>query len=273
MRSSGRVLGAVVVLVLLLAGLGLAADRYDLPTRALQRFVWTPTALPPTPTATATPAPWAPVLVSLVTEDGLTLAATYFPPMEQAVRVPGLVLLHEAFGVRQSWQPFALAAQQAGFAVLVPDFRGHGASLGEQVFDGALDYDFEATLAWIQKRPEVDAQRVAVAGASLGASIALRGAARHPEIRAVAMLSPGTLLWQVDARPAITDYGQRPLLLAVAEEDAYPLASCRQLGEQALGSVRLLTYPGSAHGTALLRDEAELFEELLAWLAEGVAVE
>lgn len=81
------------------------------------------------------------------------------------------------------------ALWRAGFNVLLFDYHGHGDALGQRVtlahremsdFFGALDYA-------LQRVPEA---RIGVLGYSMGASIAIMGAARRPEIRAVVADSP-----------------------------------------------------------------------------------
>lgn len=83
----------------------------------------------------------------------------------------------------------ASALWRAGFNVLLFDYHGHGSAHGERVtlahremrdFFGALDYTRE-------RLPDA---RIGVIGYSMGASIAIMGAARRPEIQAVVADSP-----------------------------------------------------------------------------------
>jgi dienelactone hydrolase len=112
----------------------------------------------------------------------------------------------------------------------------------------------------------VNNQRVGVVGASLGANLALRGAARHPDIKSVVMLSPGMMLWQVGIDQAVVQYGARPLLLVAAKEDAYPAGTVQTLNEQALGYHQLQIYPGADHGTRMLMAHPELPPLILDFL-------
>ncbi len=74
-------------------------------------------------------APPEPENVSLKTRDRFLLKATYYGSLEGKQAVP-LVLLHDFKGSRHDYDVLAETLQQEhGFAVVVPDLRGHGDSL------------------------------------------------------------------------------------------------------------------------------------------------
>jgi alpha-beta hydrolase superfamily lysophospholipase len=78
---------------------------------------------------------------------------------------------------------------RAGFNVLLFDYNGHGSGRGAPVTLGYREmHDFMDALDYT-KRCLPDA-RIGVFGASMGASLAILGAARHPEILAVVADSP-----------------------------------------------------------------------------------
>jgi dienelactone hydrolase len=256
-------IGGVLLVLLVLAGV--YADQHDIPTHIITRLIYTPTPTPPPPTPTPTPDPWAPQTIDLTAQDGLSLKASFYPAKGATSSAPALLLLHMAYSDRRAWRSFAQAAQDAGYAVLALDSRGHGESAGEKVFDPAMDMDVDVALTWLIARSDVDPGRVGIAGASVGANLALRAGARHPEIKSVALLSPGMQLWDIGIQEAIVDYGQRAVLIVVAEEDAYPAGSCQQLDAMALGEHRLHVYTGAAHGTDMFQAHDDLTSMLLEW--------
>jgi len=203
--------------------------------------------------------------VDLTTQDGLSLKTSFYPAKGAKSPAPALLLLHMAYSDRRAWHGFAKAAQEAGYAVLALDSRGHGDSAGEKVFDPAMDGDVDAALTWLMTHTRVDPERVGIAGASVGANLALRAGAKHPEIQSVALLSPGMQLWDIGIQEAIVDYGQRSVFITVSEEDAYPAGSCQHLDAMALGEHRLHVFTGAAHGTDMFQVHDDLAPMLLDW--------
>lgn len=250
--------------VLIVAGGYFALNRSfpgDLPTPTAQ-----PTAtFTPVPTPTPTPA-YIQQPVELVTSDGLNLKGTYFPPAYATeTAAPALLLLHMAYGNRDEWQAFAETAQKAGYAALTFDLRGHGRSSGKLAFTPVLDTDVATALAWLMAQPNIDGAKIGIAGASVGANLALRAAAAHPEVKSVALLSPGLTYWEIDTPDALAQYGRRPILLIASKRDKYAADSTQTLSEQALGLQQLKVYTGTAHGTELFQSQPELPGLLLDW--------
>lgn len=64
----------------------------------------------------------------LETSDGVELATWYYAPPDEAKPIATVILVHDLDGSHETVEPLAAALQQAGYAVAVPDLRGHGAS-------------------------------------------------------------------------------------------------------------------------------------------------
>ncbi len=223
-----------------------------------------PLNLPPTPTLVAKKDIFD---IGMVTEDGVRLKGTYYRPA--ATNAPGVVLLHMLGRKRGDWDVFARQLQEAGFGVLAIDLRGHGESEGQREWrkmtkDAAIAVDF------IRSRPEINPDRIAILGASIGANIAINYAAQDASIRGAALLSPGLDYHGVTTPDAVKAYGKRPLFLAASSEDAYAYESVQELSKLAAGPVRLLLLDGQGHGTQMLGKGNGLEEALLTWLREDV---
>ncbi len=113
--------------------------------------------------------------------DGSTLRAEFFAPVGEG-RHPGVVVLHESFGVNDDIRRIARRFAGAGYAALTPDLYSHGSRivcLSRVMVDmlrGSVAReiaDIRAARDALAARPEVDCERIAVAGFCQGGGFAL----------------------------------------------------------------------------------------------------
>jgi pimeloyl-ACP methyl ester carboxylesterase len=110
----------------------------------------------------------------IVTDDGLSLAATYWHGRRPDS--PAILLLHGVKASRASTAPTAAWLAGLGYAVLTVDFRGHGQSdMAERSFGLREASDARSAFDWLKRRQR--GARVAVIGNSLGGAAALLGPA------------------------------------------------------------------------------------------------
>ena len=126
--------------------------------------------------------------VVVTTGDGLELTASYVPSRNRAA-----VLLFP--GASRSAEARMLLAH--GYGVLLLDPRGQGGSDGDTV-RWAGDEDLLAGAAYLQQRPEVDANRVGALGFSIGGEMLLRAAAQSDTIHAVVSEGAGESVGETD---------------------------------------------------------------------------
>lgn len=213
----------------------------------------------------ALPAAAAGRAVSLASADGVPLAATFFEAQNRPAA--GVVLVHMLGRSKDDWTAVADRLQQAGLHVLAVDLRGHGQSSGSAGALGIMAGDVRAAVEWLQARPGVRPDRIGLAGASLGANLALLVAAALPSVRALALLSPSLDYRGVRIDQAMLKrYGARPAWLAASTVDPYALRTLRELVADSSGlRVERLT-SAAAHGTNMLTADPALAGELVDWL-------
>jgi dienelactone hydrolase len=220
-------------------------------------------------TATATPqATRAPRIdngVVVEAADGLRLAGTFYTPADTPPPWPGVILLHMIYGDQKEWGDFPQKLSDEGYAVFAIDLRGHGKTGGEMDWDQSRD-DLQRVWRYMTGRGEVDPNRIAIIGASMGANMALVASAAQPEVGALGLLSPGLDYYRVTTADALAAYGQRPLLIVASDEDSYSAESSRQLSELAGDSAELVMYSQAGHGSAMLQSKPELADTLIDWL-------
>jgi alpha-beta hydrolase superfamily lysophospholipase len=203
--------------------------------------------------------------IVLRTADGATLSAALYESGHQGS--PGVVLVHMLRRTHADWNVAAEALQQAGMTVVAVDLRGHGDSAGHYEAGGDLSVlvqDVQAAVGLLQARSDVSHGRIGIAGASLGASIAMLAAAANPSIRSVVLLSPSLDYQGLKCEASLRKYAPRPALLVAASNDPYALRSVRQLTEAGPAN-EVLTLEGAGHGTAMLARDPDLTGRLVEW--------
>jgi hypothetical protein len=212
-----------------------------------------------TASASATPAPPpAPAArtVHFRAADGEAVEAQFVPAGKRA---PAVVLLHEIRGRPEQWEDLVPYLHAAGFATLA--YQSRGTPVEKDRLPDAL-----GALRWLRSRDDVDRRRIALVGASNGASttvLAMATGARRTVDAAVALSPPDT--------PDIADlqdagrYRPHDVLFVSDEGESAPVTGMLR-GAVRSKAIRSLE-PG--HGIHLLK-ETGVRTALLAWLDERV---
>ncbi len=169
----------------------------------------------------------APKPIWLETKDGWRIHCVYYAPKEDVrdgKEVVPIIMLHGWGGQGGEYGFLAAGLQTFGYAVMVPDLRGHGRSVGRRKPDGdylTIKYDdpknflpiemknmfndVEAVKKWLiakNNEGEVNIDMLCVIGAEFGAALALNWAAldwswpattagkQGQDVKALVLLSP-----------------------------------------------------------------------------------
>jgi BAAT / Acyl-CoA thioester hydrolase C terminal len=210
-----------------------------------------------TPTTTPAPPP-APreMTVRFKATDGESVTAQFAAAGENA---PAVVLLHEIRGGPDQWDELIPYLHAEGFATLAYLSR-------TAVPERERERDVVGAVRWLRSRPEVDDRRLALVGASIGASTAVFAMAtgtRRTVDAAVALSPPDSAdIW------ALQDHDRyRPHdMLLVSDERESASADGMLTGAARSKAMRSA---GPGHGVALLA-EAGVRAALVSWLKERV---
>ena len=207
--------------------------------------------------------------------DGDTCAAWLFTP--DGVERPPVVILGHGLGATREMRLDAFAERfaAAGIAAVAFTYRHFGDSTGEPRQLLSIKHqlaDWDAAIAHVKTRGDVDGSRIAVWGSSFGGGHAIVVASRHPELRAAVSQCPFTdglasaralgpvgtmrLLPTVGADVAAKAFGRQPVLLALAG---------------APGEKALMTAPDALPGyLALVPEGATFVNEVAARVAPTI---
>jgi len=126
---------------------------------------------------------------------GTSVSAWLFLPEDLSAPVPCIIMGHGFGGTKDmGLEPYALRFQQAGFAVLVFDYRHSGDSDGEPRQLVWIPYqlqDYSAAIAYARGLEEIDAARIALWGTSASGGHVIVVAARDKDVACVVAQCPG----------------------------------------------------------------------------------
>jgi dienelactone hydrolase len=206
--------------------------------------------------------------VTIHTDDGASLAGTWYEP--GARQAPAVILVHMLHRTRHDWDPVAARLASEGIGALAIDLRGHGESSGGAEGGDAADYstlvrDVTAARRYLASRADVQQSRVGIAGASIGANLAVLEASADPSVASLALLSPSLDYRGLKIEAAMKKYGGKPALLVVSDEDPYSLRSAKDLQKAGGGTRELLVLNHAGHGTVMLSRDTDLARALVDW--------
>jgi pimeloyl-ACP methyl ester carboxylesterase len=239
-------------------------------------------------------------------QDGVAISGWYIPRTGSRQAV---VLIH-GFGSSRAHEfqgrfvELAGALHERGFAVLMIDLRGHGASADAHFSFGLRErYDVEAAVDWL-KRQGFQAGRIGVLGISMGGATGIGAAADDPDIGALvsdcsfaeiypliarewSKVTPlpqfflpstvlmgrllyGYVIW--DARPVdeIGTIAPRPILIIHGGDDQLtPIEHGRQLRDAA-PTAEYWEVPGAGHARSFATDPQAYVERVADFFAKNL---
>ncbi|MEO1046156.1 MAG: acyl-CoA thioester hydrolase/BAAT C-terminal domain-containing protein [Pseudomonadota bacterium] len=120
--------------------------------------------------------------------------ANFFPANGDGPHAAILMLGGSEGGLTEASNAMARLLQAEGFSVLYPAY--YLTSEETRSFNLVPLETFDAALAWLKARDDIDPERIGIIGGSKGAEGALLFASDNPDIRAVVATMPSNVVWQ-----------------------------------------------------------------------------
>jgi uncharacterized protein len=219
--------------------------------------------------------------------DGTPLHGWFLPAKSGKPRAT-IVFSHGNSGAIGHHLGFAIWFVEAGFNVMMYDYRGFGKSGGSVDRRGMLD-DVKAVFHYVAKRPGVNPARLISYGHSLGGAKSVTALAESPIKGLRAVIVDGAFAsYQTMARVMAGNFGANlvtddlspkdfiaklapvPILVVHGTQDeVVPFSQGRLLFETAKEPKTLFDVQAARHGDALSRNNGEYRKKMLAWL-DGV---
>lgn len=226
--------------------------------------------------------------VSFESDDGVQLIGEFYKPSSPQKFT--LLLLHGLASVKEEWTPFAQFLNSKGYGVLIYDARGHGGSKKKKS-GGSVDFhmffgrglssdwgkmieDLGSAVRFLRNKYKLDTKFIGVGGASLGANVALRFAAKNPATPFAVLLSPGIDYQGIATHDVMEKMVSRPVLLAASPGDRYAYQSVKELeriaGTKAKCTI-LIENENQGHGVQMFKrkkpnEPSPLEVRIVQWL-------
>jgi alpha-beta hydrolase superfamily lysophospholipase len=194
--------------------------------------------------------------------------------------VGAVILLHSMPLNRKSWLGFQTTLAKIGLASLAIDLRGHGESLqgpegasidfrnfSDEEHETSL-YDVIAAYDWVGRRG-IDPERITLAGASVGANLAIRMLAEEPRIRGAVLLSPGRSYQGMNAVFDVESILPHQALWMAASEgdDQEAFESTKEVYDKAPSELKTFEpLKNAGHGTNIFTARPDLMDAASAFL-------
>lgn len=205
------------------------------------------------------------------TSDGIQIVGLFKRNNDQKFAI----LLHMMPETKESWALWQEKLDEAGYASLAIDERGHG----ESAMGGTLSYkkftdaeqqakilDVEAAFADLASQGAVEGKTVVI-GASIGANLAIEYLAQHPNIPVAIALSPGLNYHGILTEPFVQVLSpDQRLILVASDDDPESFQAIERLHELAPEQTVILKQTGLGHGTAMTDADPSLIDEIIQWL-------
>jgi pimeloyl-ACP methyl ester carboxylesterase len=216
-----------------------------------------------------------PTKVTLETRDGTLLVSNYLKvPDSKAV----VILLPMLSKTKASWQDFQGKLAANNFSSIAVDLRGHGESTSQKGREiswrtfsnkslSKIGLDIEAVYEFLIRNEKISASKIFIAGASIGANLALNFAADHA-VAGILLLSPGLDYRGITTEEAAGRYGDKPVFYAASREDMSSFESMRLLARLAPRRRALSELENAGHGTEMLQNSPFLADQMIDFLKE-----
>jgi len=122
------------------------------------------------------------------------------------------------------------ALVKSGIAALLFNFRGVGRSGGRHGGGTAEQQDISAALGWLQGQPNVDKERLGLAGYSFGGGVALPVACADERVKCVALISP---YFESSPISLLRGCAKPKLIIGGGHDDMVPVSDVELYGAEA----------------------------------------
>jgi dienelactone hydrolase len=214
--------------------------------------------------------------VSFNAPDGFALKGTFYSAEKAG---PGLLLLHQCNADRRIYDHLGTMLSAAGYNAVSFDFRGFGGSKAGEYTDfakqrdkimGKMPDDVEAALNFLTSQSGVNKTALGVIGGSCGVNQAVQAGRRHPEVRALVLLSGAA---DAEGEAYIKNSPKLAILGAASEEDTEAAAAIKKLIALSTNTdSQLEMFKDSGHAASMFLKQPELEADIVIFFRSNLPI-
>jgi pimeloyl-ACP methyl ester carboxylesterase len=215
--------------------------------------------------------------LSILTEDGLTISASYQYPANPSKLTPVIILIHQGGSSRIEWLELSSLWDELleeGYALLAYDVRLHGKSSKDEgdlmdLFNNPnrAPLDLIAVIKFLEKDKHIDPDRIGIIGASIGANLAVMAASmeKYPVKSAVSLSAKTSAVQNLSGMKTPVIPHNVFYLASKNEQNGLREKWAYELYDRTTGKREIEIAKGDKHGSYILRESKFLENSIIEW--------
>lgn len=219
--------------------------------------------------------------IEVQTKDSRIIKATVtYVKIDKVKKYPTVLLLHSLGYSSKDWGNLIPDLNNAGYAVIAMDFRGHGQS----IFDGSFHQktwtyfkpktyqkfpsDAIAVMNEAQTQvKQVSLDNLAIVGADIGANTAVLVARQlRKKPKTLVLICPTISFKGLYIPLAMSEMGMIPILSMVSTQDGYSMQQQKALSKFAQGGFYAKNYPKGGMGMTMIKVNPAMSQDITKWI-------
>ncbi len=218
--------------------------------------------------------------IQIQTKDSKLIKANIsYVKIEGLKKYPTILLLHSLGYSSNDWANLITDLNNAGYAVIAMDLRGHGKSLYNTKFQKKswvyytpkiyekIPNDIKLILEQSEKQVKLlDYSNMAIVGADIGANAAVlvsKDLKKKP--KTLVLICPTTSFKGLYIPIALTDL-EIPILTIVSTKDRYCLQQQKELAKFSQGGFYAKNYPNGGMGMLMIKQNPSMSQDITKWI-------
>lgn len=218
--------------------------------------------------------------IQIQTKDAKIIKATVsYVKIDGLAKYPTVLLLHSLGYSSEDWGNLITDLNNAGYAVVAMDLRGHGKSMYNIKFQKKswiyytnpmyekIPNDILAILKQTQQQIKLlDMNNMAIVGADIGANAAvLASKDLKKKPKTLVLICPTASFKGLYIPIAMTDL-EMPILTMVSNKDRYCLEEQRNLAKFSQGGFYAKNYPNGGMGMLMIKQNPSMSQDITKWI-------